>query len=342
MNRWTRQAAARLAAWFGAAPLLDAQQPTLIGEPPGRIAPAGELVNTYEFAAMAERRIGAATFGLVADGERGGFDRITLRPRMMVNAQGLDLTTELFGERMFAPILAGPVAGLARFHAEGDRAMAQGAAAAQTTLVVSSRSSVRFEEIAAQTKGSLWLQVYPEPDAAAVRARVDRAVAAGCKAVCVTVGGPEAGGADWKGLAALRQALGRTPVLLKGVMTPEDAREAAANGFSGVVVSNPGRLQGTAQAIDVLPAVADGIGGKIPILIDGGFRRGTDVLKALALGARAVLAARPAVWGLAAYGAPGVETLFRLLQNELARNMAMCGKVTLADLDRSLVRIHRR
>ena len=92
----------------------------------------------------------------------------------------------------------------------------------------------------------------------------------------------------------------------------------------------------------MLPSIAYAVGGKVPILIDGSFRRGTDILKALALGARAVLLGRPTVWGLAAYGAEGVQAVLEMLQSELARNMALCGKPDVKSIDSSLVKIHRR
>ena len=96
-----------------------------------------------------------------------------------------------------------------------------------------------------------------------------------------------------------------------------------------------------AAPIEVLPSIAEAVGGKIPILIDGSFRRGGDVLKALALGARAVLLGRPPLWGLAAYGAEGVHYVLDLIQSELARAMVMCGKVNVEAVDRNLVKIHR-
>ena len=280
---------------------------------------------------------------------------------MMVNTVNLDLTTELFGEKMFAPILLGPVSDQQRFHAEGELATAQGASAAKAVMVVSSRSSCPLEQIVAQSKTTLWYQVYPEPDMTAVRTRIDRAVELGCKAVCITVGTPYQPpdsrsvrnlsklrvmgnpGLDWKSLDRLREGI-RVPVLLKGIMSPEEARTAVERGVAGIVVSDYGGLLGSgfAAPIEVLPSIAEAVGSKATLLVDGGFRRGTDVLKGLALGARAVLLGRPAMWGLAAYGAGGVGTLVKLLQTELARDMAMCGKVTVGDIDRKLVAIHRR
>ena len=109
------------------------------------------------------------------------------------------------------------------------------------------------------------------------------------------------------------------------IMSPEEARTAVEKGIAGIVVSDYGGLlvSGLAAPVEVLPSIAEAVGGKVPILIDGGFRRGTDALMALALGARAILLARPPMWGLAGYGADGVGTLLKLLQTELARDMAM-------------------
>ena len=351
-----RSAVAGFGAWLASSPL-PAQE--LVGEPPGRIAPHNELANTFEFEDMCERKLDDATFALIAGSDRRAFDRITLRPRMMVNALELDLTAELFGEKMFAPILVGPVSQQRRFHSEGELATARGASAANAVMVVSNRSSYPLKEIAAQAKTPLWYQVYPEADVESVRANVKRAVDAGCKAVCITAGTPyqaAAGvphpsrvqsmahpGLDWNAIDRIREGL-KPPVLVKGIMTPEEAWTAAQRGVQGIVVSNHGARpsDGLAAPLDVLPSITEAVGGRVPVLIDGGFRRGTDVLKALALGARAVLLARPPMWGLAAYGAEGVQTLMELMQTELARNMAMCGKITLKDVDRSLVTIHRR
>jgi len=132
--------------------------------------------------------------------------------------------------------------------------------------------------------------------------------------------------------------------VLKGVMSPEEARKAVSVGVQGLVVSNHAArgIPGVASPIEILPAVADAVAGKATILMDGSVRRGSDVLKALALGAQAVLLARPAVWGLAAYGADGVRSVVELIQSEFARDMAMCGKVNIRALDRTVVRVHRR
>ena len=312
--------------------------PTLIGEPPGRIAPARSLANTFEFEAMAQRSLSAAAFAEIAGSERGALERITFRPRMMVNTTHLDLTTELFGQSLFAPILVGPTGGQKRYHPEGELACVRGAAGAKTAMVVSSGASYPMKEIAAQPATTLWYQAHPEADTAAVRRGIDEAVALGCKALCITIGG-----SDWSAIDRLRQGL-RVPVVLKGIMSPEEALSAIGKGIDGIVVSRHGRQpeSGMAAPIEVLPAIAEAVAGKAPILIDGSFRRGADILKALALGARAVMLGRPPLWALAAYGSAGVQAILEMLQTELARDMAMCGKPNLKTLDPSLVKIHAR
>jgi 4-hydroxymandelate oxidase len=143
---------------------------------------------------------------------------------------------------------------------------------------------------------------------------------------------------DWSVVAWLR-SITRLPILLKGILTPEDARVAVEAGVDGIIVSNHGgrQLDGVEPTLRALPRVADAVAGAVPVLMDGGVRRGTDVLKALALGARAVLIGRPFLWGLAAAGEPGVRHVLDLLGAELQLAMALSGRTTLAAVDRSLV-----
>lgn len=318
-----------------------AQRPALIGEAPGRMAPVEEIINASEFEAMARRKLDSATFAELAASERRAFDKITFRPRLMVNSMNLDLTVDLFGDKMFAPVLAGPAAMQQRYHPEGELAMVAGAGAAKATVVLSSRSSVPLEKLAAQAKTPLWFQVFPEADAGAVRAKIQEAAGRGCKALCMTLG--VEGGADWNAIDAIRKGI-PIPFLLKGVMSPAEAKAAVERGVQGIVVSNyrGPAANGIASPIDILPAIADAVAGRAPILADGGFQRGSDVLKALALGARAVMMTRPALWALAAYGARGVQQLLELVQTELARDMAMCGNPNLKSITRSVVRLHKR
>ena len=372
-----RRALAGLGSLAAAAPQSRAQQsraqqsqaqqsqaqgaPRSAGEPAGSVAPAGELVNSFEFEAAAERTLARASYAAIAGSHRKGFDRITFRPRLMVNTMDLNLDTELFGDTMFAPILVGPASHQKRFHPEGELAMARGASSAKAAMVIADRSDFPVEEIAQQGETPVWFQVYPEPDAGPLLARIGQAVEAGCRAVCLTVGTPyQPTGAkgyprlsrlavmghpalDWAYIERIRREI-TVPLLLKGIMDPGEARMAVDRGVQGIVVSSHGGrfVQGLADPISVLPSIADAVGEKVPVLVDGGFRRGSDILKALALGATAVLVGRPALWGLAAYGALGVQRVLELLQTELASDMTMCGTVNMGAITGDFVKIHRR
>ena len=314
------------------------------------VAPRAELVNTLEYEQQAKLKLAPAVFSLIAGGDRGGFDRITLRPRMLVDTRGLDLSVTLFGEQHFAPIVLGPVADQKRFHADGELATVKGASAARAVTMISSRSSVPLQEIVAQAGTPLWYQVFAGDPAA--RRQIQDAVNARCTAICITAGAaPAASGTrgsataakmDWSAVDALKRGL-TVPVMVKGITAPEAAQVAMQHGVDGIIVSNYGGPAGavTDPVVLTLPAIVDRVEGKVPVLVDGSFRRGTDILKALAFGARGVLVARPAMWGLAAYGAEGVQGIVAMLQTELARYMAMCGRSHLKMLDRSLLRLHR-
>jgi isopentenyl diphosphate isomerase/L-lactate dehydrogenase-like FMN-dependent dehydrogenase len=144
----------------------------------------------------------------------------------------------------------------------------------------------------------------------------------------------------WESVRELRETT-RLPIVIKGILTHEDAERSVENGASAIIVSNHGgrQLDHVGATIEALPEVAAAVRGRIPVLVDGGFRRGTDILKALALGATAICIARPYLYGLAAFGQPGVERVIELLRTELALDMALAGVPGLAAIDRSLVRI---
>jgi L-lactate dehydrogenase (cytochrome)/(S)-mandelate dehydrogenase len=143
---------------------------------------------------------------------------------------------------------------------------------------------------------------------------------------------------SWRDVDAIRKYWSG-PLILKGIMNPEEAREALSHGVDGLIVSNHGGRQfdGAASGIEALPAVVSAVGGHIPVLVDGGVRRGSDVLKALALGASACLIARPQLWGLAVAGEAGVTRVLEIFRNEIDRNMALCGASRIADVDAGLV-----
>jgi len=144
---------------------------------------------------------------------------------------------------------------------------------------------------------------------------------------------------SWEFFGWLRKQT-RLPILIKGVLRPDDAKRAVGLGLDGIVVSNHGgrRLDGMPATIDVLPQIVDAVGGRAEVYMDSGIRRGTDVLKALALGARAVLIGRPYAWGLAAAGEAGVRKVLELLRDELSNAMVTSGCGRVADVDRSLLK----
>jgi 4-hydroxymandelate oxidase len=249
-------------------------------------------------------------------------------------------------------------------------------------MVLSSYATETVETVAKAATRPMWFQLYTQADRGMTREMVQRAQAAGCKAICVTVDTPVLGlrhrearvrfqvpsnfklpnlptppashrplrGATlsgalhpalrWKDIAWLR-SIATVPVLLKGVLNPEDAVRAADAGVAGVIVSNHGgrnldTLPSTAAA---LPRIAEKVQGKLPmlLLVDGGIRRGTDVLKALAMGAQAVLVGRPYLHALAIAGAAGVARVLEILRTELVMAMALAGRTSIAQIDRSVL-----
>jgi 4-hydroxymandelate oxidase len=307
-----------------------------------RVTPLDEIVLVREFEDSARLTLPEAVFATIAGTDHVGFDRMTLRPRVMSPTMDMDLSVELFGDRLFTPILIGPVSGQDRFHADAELGTVKGAAAGKAAVMVSSHSSLPVEQLAAAAKSPLWYQVWPEAEA---EAQIQRAVKAGARAVCITLtGAPGARGAatppDWAAVARLRRGV-KVPVLVKGIMNPAEAKLALQHGAQGIIVSRWGTVNKLAPIL-ALPSIVAAIGGKVPVLLDDSVRVGADVVKALALGAKAVLVSRPAMWALAAYGANGVQTMVELLQTELARSMGMMGKSTPGALNRKAVKIHMR
>ncbi|UZN01721.1 alpha-hydroxy acid oxidase [Cellulomonas sp. S1-8] len=306
-------------------------------------------------------------------GNTDAFARRRLRPRVLRGAGTRDLSTDLPGARLAAPVVVAPTAFHRLAHPEGEVATARGVAAAGGLLTVSMMATTAVEEIAA-TGAALWFQLYVQPDRGFTAAVVARAEAAGCRALVLTVDSPVRGrhprderhgfttlpdglvcenmrGPDGRardlvtdpdlGWDAVDWLRGTTslPVLVKGVLHPADARLAVEHGVDGIVVSNHGgrQLDGAISTLDALPAVVDAVAGRVPVLLDGGVRRGVDVLVALALGAAAVMVGRPVLWGLAQAGADGVRAVLDDLTAELAHAMALVGAHRPTDLTPDLV-----
>lgn len=302
---------------------------------------------------------------------RESFERIRLRPRVLEDVTAIDTAVELFGATMPTPILLAPVAYQRLFHDEGEVASVRGAGRAGATFVVSTASNCCIEDIAAAATAPLWLQIYIQEDRACTRDLMERARAAGVRAFCLTVDTPVVGTRNrqaranfhmpaglgtphldaanrdrltvvspkrvpvtWKDVEWLRSIAG-LPLLLKGILDPDDAARAVDHGADGILVSNHGarNLDTVPATIDALPHIAARVAGRVPLLLDGGIRRGTDVVKALALGAKAVLIGRPYAYALAADGADGVAQLLSILREELETAMALLGRRRTADLD---------
>jgi 4-hydroxymandelate oxidase len=300
------------------------------------------------------------------------FRRRALLPRVLRGCEPPRLETTVLGQRASMPVLIAPTA----FHrlacVDGEVATGRAAVAADVTMIAAMLSTVTIEEIAA-TGANLWFQLYIQPDLAFTESLVRRAEAAGCRALVVTVDSPalgrnergdrndfhdlppdivcaNMGGAgkvrqvvlspeiSWWHLDWLRETTA-LPILLKGVLHPADARIAVDRGVDGLIVSNHGGRQlDTAPAtLDRLPVIADAVVGRVPLLLDGGVRRGTDVAKALAMGAQAVAIGRPVLWGLAVAGQAGVARVLELLRIEVVNVLTLLGVGTPAELTRDQV-----
>lgn len=350
------------------------------------------IADVTQFEPIARRRLSKMAYDYVRSGggdeitmreNRLGFERLQLAPNVLVDVSQLDTRISLFGAELESPILLAPVAYHRVYHRDGEIATARGANAAGAAFVISTFTTTSIDEIARNTQRPIWFQLYVQRDRAFTKDMVQRAVAAGCKAVCLTVDTPVLGcrysqlsfglpkglecvhlrglnlsapalahntqrgrifdpifdpSFNWKDLEWLRSVAG-VPVIVKGVINPEDGKRAVECGADGIIVSNHGgrNLDTVPSSIDALPRVAEAVSGRIPVMLDSGIRRGTDVLAALALGAKAVFIGRPYIYGLAAGGAKGVERVITILRDELERAMALTGRCSIAEIDSSVL-----
>lgn len=313
------------------------------------------------------------------------FRRWRIVPRMLRDVSERDLSTELLGTAMPAPVLLAPIGVQSILHDEGELASARAAAGAGVPMIASTAGSHTLEDIAqACGDGQRWYQLYWPRGEELAASFVARAEAAGYGAIVVTLDTPLLGwrprdllgaylpflrsvgianyladpvfrstlpappeedpqaavgqfvgvfsnpAVTWEDLSWLREQTS-LPIVLKGVLHPDDAREAAARGVAGVVVSNHGgrQVDGAIATLDALPAVVEAAGDELAVLLDSGIRGGADAFKALALGADAVLLGRPAMWGLAVAGEDGVRTVLRSFLAELDLTLALSGHTSL-------------
>jgi 4-hydroxymandelate oxidase len=300
------------------------------------------------------------------------YRRWQLRPRVLVDVAGCTTATTVLGHDVSMPLLVAPVAFQRAAHPDGEVGMARAVKDAGTIMCLSTMTTSTFDEVAA-TDVPRWFQLYVFRDFALTEDLVVRARDAGFTALVLTVDTPVLGrrerdfrtgftipypivslgekgltpaeafalcsqSVSWRDIERLSSISG-LPVIVKGVITAEDGHLACEHGAAAVVVSNHGgrQLDGVSATIDALPEVAEAVDGRIEVLVDGGIRRGTDVVKALALGARAGLVGRPALWGLACDGEAGARHVLGLLQDEILLALKLVGCVSPDDVTRDRV-----
>ena len=301
--------------------------------------------------------------GMSTGRNRKVFEDINLMPRPLSDVKGGNTHIELFGQSFSHPIILAPLAYQRLFHPDGEIATSLASVAQGGQMVVSSLASQTLEMIIEAADQALWFQLYWQADRETTLRLVKRAISAGYSAIMFTVDAPvkqaaialpkevsavnleapialaqEATGESivfdgwmkqapgWDDLMWLREQIS-VPLIIKGIMHPEDAEHAVNLGCDGIVVSNHGGrvLDGVPGSLRMLPEITRAISGKAKILFDSGIRNGQDVFKALALGADAVMVGRPYIWGLSSCGALGVAHVIRLMRDELEMTMALSG-----------------
>jgi 4-hydroxymandelate oxidase len=298
-------------------------------------------------------------------------------PRVLRDIRTLDVSGTFLGRRSSLPIAIAPMAAQAMAHPKAEAEMLRGAAAAGIPFCLSTSSSMAMEDVAAAApEAERWFQLYVIRDLAYTRSLVQRAEASGYRAIVLTVDLPVLGfrerdrrsgfalpamphmgeppdapptrygplehergiGLTWNTIAEIR-AWSSLPLLLKGILSPDDARLAAEAGVAGVVVSTHGgrQLDRSISTTEALPGIVEAIEGRCEVWADGGIRRGLDVVAALALGATGVLVGRPFYWALAAAGQAGVEHAAAILRTELELALPLLGVSSFAEVTREVL-----
>jgi len=304
---------------------------------------------------------------------------VWLRPRQLLGVDGAEASVEVLGARMAAPIILAPVAMQGLLHPDSELAVARAAADAGLVMCLSTRATTDLADVAAATDAPKWFQLYMDRDRSIARRILERAVEHGYEQVVMTIDFPVTGRRErelrhgpvafgpgvalathlgtwedddakpqiggwmaptWEDVGWVREVSG-LPVVLKGVLTAEDAALAREAGVGAVVVSNHGarQLDGVVPTAVALREVVAELGGALPVLVDGGIRSGADVVRALALGADAVLVGRPYLWALAAGGREGVRAALRALVADTALTLALVGAATCADVSAGHARL---
>lgn len=308
------------------------------------------------------------------------WDRYSLRPRVFVDVSSVDISSSMLGTRVSMPVGFAATALHKLAHPDGELASARAAGEADTLLCLSTLSSYSIEEVARQGTGPRWFQLYVHKEREIAVDLVQRAVASGYSAIVVTADLPVPGYRErelandltipeearpanfpntatdeefndymiglqdqsltWDDLTWIRDAAGDVPLLVKGILTEEDAVLAREHGAAGIIVSNHGgrQLDRSPAAIDVLEEIVQATGGECEVYLDGGVRRGTDVVVALALGAQGAFIGRPLLYALAAAGEEGVRRALELMRAEIANAMTLLGVTRVDEITRAHVR----
>jgi 4-hydroxymandelate oxidase len=310
-----------------------------------------------------------------ARGNAEAWGRYWLRPRVVRDVAEVDLSTDFLGMRFSMPVILGPTSRQRLIHPDGEYAPARAAHASGTAYAIAMRATTDLADLTAAVPGCLWSQLFMHRDRGRTYAVADRAAELGYSALVLTVDKPVAGiemAAGWKSRPEIRIAsqIGggsevdegptrsewdatltwdalsafienmRLPVVVKGILTSEDAELCADAGAAAVVVSNHGgrQLDGIVPTAFVLPEITERLAGRIPVLVDGGVRTGSDVFRALALGAAGAMLGRAYLWGLACGGQQGVEAVLNRFTSELAKVMQLMGCPGISDIEHSHVR----
>jgi isopentenyl diphosphate isomerase/L-lactate dehydrogenase-like FMN-dependent dehydrogenase len=333
---------------------------------------AADMHTLQEIAMAARRNLSQTLWDTLCGGSdsettlrrnRLALDSLALRQRVLVNVADIDTRTTLLGQKLKIPVFIAPVGNFLQLaDPRGAIAVAKAAVSRGTTAFISTAAKPDLETVAREVGAPLLFQLYIRSDRAWVRDILQRAKAAGYRAICVTVDRAyysrrerdiinrflmrESGGdpryqasLNWDDLAWMKQCTG-LPLILKGIATGEDARMAVEHGADVVYVSNHGgrQLDHAQAGIEVLPEVVEAVDGRAEVLMDGGIMRGTDVIKALALGASAVGVGKLQGLALAAAGQAGVARMLEILEFEIRTMLGLMGLTSVKDLDPSWVR----
>lgn len=349
-----------------------------------------QYLNLQELEAAAAEVLSPAAFAYYRGGandehtlraNRDGYAQLKLRPRMLVDVSNVDTSTEVLGVPLSFPLGIAPCAMHGLCHPDAEVATARAAASAGSLMTLSTMSHRTIEDVSQAAPERLWFQLYVYKDRDISRALIQRAEAAGARALVVTVDAPYLGRREaiiktpvhiepgtilpnigprrpgseqlddlryfdslldpaltWKDIAWLREQT-QLPIILKGILTHEDAGLAAQHGCHVWASNHGGRQLDTAvTALEALPEIVEAVEGRVEVYLDGGITRGTDILKAVALGAKAVFIARAALYGLALAGEEGVRYTLQLLQDEFRLAMMLSGKTRVSELGPELLK----